>query len=124
MTRHRVALACATVVVGALVWLRCGSLPADLLDLSGAQSIEIVDRSGELLYEARSDRDSRTAHIGADALPPTLVAARNIGLGAYRARAEQPEPPGLGRRVTARGAVAGCAAVAEGARTRLHNCPA
>jgi len=75
VTRHRVALACATVVVGALVWLRCGSLPADLLDLSRAQSIEIVDRSGELLYEARSDRDSRTAHIAADALPPTLVAA-------------------------------------------------
>ena len=75
MTRCRVALACATAVVAALVWLRCGSLPADLLDLSGAQSIEIVDRSGELLYEARSDRDSRTTHIGADALPRTLVAA-------------------------------------------------
>ena len=63
------------LLAAAVVWLRIGPLPAGLLDFTGAESTVIVDRTGEVLYEARADGGSRTALLRADALPPSLVAA-------------------------------------------------
>lgn len=59
----------------ALLSLRLGPLPDGLLDLRDAESTEIVDRNGEILYEARSDDGSRTSWLPADALPQPLVDA-------------------------------------------------
>jgi len=74
--RRRAAwLGSAACAAAMLVWLRIGPLPEGLLDFSGAESTIVTDRTGEVLYEARSDGGSRTALLRAGALPPTLVAA-------------------------------------------------
>ena len=57
------------------LWLRIAPLPDGLLEFGNAESTVIVDRNGEVLYEARADGGSRTRLLRADALPPTLVAA-------------------------------------------------
>src|SRR4051812_34253637 len=56
-------------------WVRLGPLPVGLLDLADAQSIEIVDRNGELLYEARAGDGSKAAWLDEDHLPQPLVDA-------------------------------------------------
>src|SRR5262249_18498621 len=45
------------------------------LDLRLAESTEVVDRNGELLYEARAGDGSRTSWLAADRLPQALVDA-------------------------------------------------
>jgi penicillin-binding protein 1C len=58
------------------VWVRLGPLPEGLLEESEAvRSTTVLDRNGEVLYEARSDLGTRETRLRADALPPTLVAA-------------------------------------------------
>ena len=56
-------------------WIRVGPLPDGLLDFRNAESTQIVDRNGEILYEARADDGSRTSWLAADRLPPSLVDA-------------------------------------------------
>lgn len=78
MTRRRLLWAVGVFVaalVGAIGYLRLGPLPAGLLDLSQAESTEIVDRRGELLYEARSADGGRTSWLTAAELPRPLVDA-------------------------------------------------
>ena len=65
----------AAVVVGAGIWLRCGPVPASLLEGVDAPSTVVVDRNGAILYEALSASGSRAARLDAAALPPVLVAA-------------------------------------------------
>jgi penicillin-binding protein 1C len=57
------------------VWIRCAPVPADLLGGAGAPSTVILDRHGQVLYEALGDGGSRVKPIDADHLPPVLVAA-------------------------------------------------
>lgn len=57
------------------VWLRCGPLPAGLLDDDRRPSTVVVDRGGEPLYEARSDRGLRSEALGAAAVPGALASA-------------------------------------------------
>jgi penicillin-binding protein 1C len=57
------------------VWLRCGPLPPALLDLSPHVSTQVVDRHGQPLYEALSDREGRSRATGAERLPENLVKA-------------------------------------------------
>jgi penicillin-binding protein 1C len=74
--RRRVWCLGAIAIAAAIgVWLRVGPLPAGPLDFSGAESTVVVDRAGEVLYEARSDGGSRTTLLRAEALPPIVVAA-------------------------------------------------
>lgn len=64
------------VLVTALgVWIRCGPLPQGFLDRQRHLSIEIVDRRGELLHEALSEREGRSRWIPAEHLPRTLLQA-------------------------------------------------
>ncbi len=63
-----VALAATTGVV----WLRCGSLPAGLLDERSSASTTVVDRHGEVLYETRSALGTRGERLAADAIPAAL----------------------------------------------------
>ena len=62
-------------IASALAWLRLGPLPEELLDPRRHVSTEIVDRSGEPLYEVRSDQGGRQRAIAAAALPENLVRA-------------------------------------------------
>jgi hypothetical protein len=50
-------------------------LPAGLLELRQAESTEVVDRTGELLYEARNADGGRTSWLTPDQLPQPLVDA-------------------------------------------------
>ncbi|HEY6211390.1 MAG TPA: biosynthetic peptidoglycan transglycosylase, partial [Vicinamibacterales bacterium] len=63
----------ASLALGA--WLRLGPLPAGLLDLRDAESIALVDRNDELLYEARASDGSKSTWLDADHLPQPLVDA-------------------------------------------------
>ncbi len=66
------ALACVTLAA----WVRLGPLPEGLLDVATAvRSTTVVDRNGEVLYEARSDLGTREERLQPDRLPSTLVAA-------------------------------------------------
>jgi penicillin-binding protein 1C len=63
------------LVAAAGFWLRCGPLPAGLLDGVDTPSTVVVDRHGRVLYEALSADGSRIEPLAADALPVVLVDA-------------------------------------------------
>jgi penicillin-binding protein 1C len=73
--RARVVRAAAAALIAILAWIRLGPLPPGLLDLSGVESTIVVDRAGELLYEARSAEGGRAIRLSAETLPPFLVDA-------------------------------------------------
>jgi penicillin-binding protein 1C len=58
-----------------IFWIRLGPLPDGLLDLTGADSAVIVDRNGEILYEARGADGGRVIRLAAADLPSLLVDA-------------------------------------------------
>jgi penicillin-binding protein 1C len=68
----RVAL---LAVLACAVWLRCGPLPAGLLDAALLESTVVVDRHGVPLYEALSADGTRSARVTADAISPAVAAA-------------------------------------------------
>src|SRR5215471_12294620 len=59
----------------AAVWLRCGPLPAGLLDDDERPSTMVVDRLGERLSEVRSASGQRSQTISSGDLPRTLALA-------------------------------------------------
>jgi len=61
-------------LLSAVIWLRCGPLPAGLLDdaARASASTTIVDRHGEVLFEARSSAGMRGERIAAGAIPPLV----------------------------------------------------
>jgi penicillin-binding protein 1C len=63
------------VVAAAAVWIRCGPLPAGLLDRADTPSTVVLDRYGERLYEARSPEGLRADPIDASRIPPVVAAA-------------------------------------------------
>ena len=77
--RPWVRRALAGAVIGLIAggaWVRLGPLPDGLLDEAAAvRSTTVLDRNGEVLYEARSDLGTRDSRLDANRLPPTLVAA-------------------------------------------------
>lgn len=72
---RRLVAGVAVVAVLIATWVRLGPLPAGFLELGNAESTEVLDRNGELLYEARSGDGARTAWLSADRLPRALVDA-------------------------------------------------
>jgi penicillin-binding protein 1C len=75
-TSERTRVAASALVAAAFIcWLRAGPLPDGLLDLRQAESTTIVDRHGDVLYEARAADGSRAEWLGADRLPAALVDA-------------------------------------------------
>ena len=54
------------------VWLRCGPIPALLLTSVDPGSLVIVDRRGEVLYEARSSAGTRGSVMRPEDVPPAL----------------------------------------------------
>jgi penicillin-binding protein 1C len=65
----------SVVSIALLVWLRCGPIPAGLLEDARGRSTEVVDRHGVILYEQRSANGTRTTMLDAGTLPETLVNA-------------------------------------------------
>jgi penicillin-binding protein 1C len=63
-----------TLALGA-IWLRCGPLPAGLLDTASAQSTVVVDRHGTPLYEAIAGGGVRSLHLDAGSIPELAAAA-------------------------------------------------
>src|SRR2546423_3506761 len=62
-------------LAGALGWLRCGPIPPALFEGAEAPSTIVVDRHGDVLYEALSADGERLERIDPARLPPALVAA-------------------------------------------------
>ncbi len=75
LTRRRKAAAFAAGVFALLAWLRCGPVPAQLLDDRRAASTVVLDRQGRPLYEALSVDGTRGETLDADDLPAAIVAA-------------------------------------------------
>lgn len=74
-TLRRSLVVTSVVAVTSALWLRCGPLPAGLLDGVDTPSTVVVDRKGRVLYEALSADGSRVKPLDANALPAMLVAA-------------------------------------------------
>jgi penicillin-binding protein 1C len=73
--RWRLASIAALAVAAGASWLRAGALPVDLLTPDQRESTTVLDRSGEVLYEARAGDGNRAEWLSADRLPPVLVDA-------------------------------------------------
>jgi penicillin-binding protein 1C len=75
----RAALVLVVVLLGGALYVRLGPVPGAVLSLDDAQpSVQVYDRHGEPLYEARSERGTRGASLRTlppDRLPPVVVAA-------------------------------------------------
>jgi penicillin-binding protein 1C len=69
------ALTAAAVFLVAAAWLRLTPLPSNLLTAVGDGSTMVVDRHGEVLYEARSSAGTRGAALSAAEVPPVLAEA-------------------------------------------------
>ncbi len=72
LLRWGVPAACALALLG---WVRCGPLPEGFTDPAPHRSVRLLDRRGRLLYESLSERESRSAWLTPDALPPALAQA-------------------------------------------------
>ncbi len=74
--RVRLAIiACAVCSSLLAVWVRCGPIAPELLNLSESTSTVVVDRRGVPLYEALSGDGTRSVQLAAGALPRALAAA-------------------------------------------------
>ena len=65
----------AAGLLAVAVWVRCGSVPPDLLAGIDTPSTVVVDRHGRILYEALAADGTRIKPLDAAHLPPVLVAA-------------------------------------------------
>lgn len=72
---RRLLASALLAVLACAVWLRCGPLPAGLLDVALMESTVVVDRHGVPLYEALSGDGTRSTRVTADAIPPAVAAA-------------------------------------------------
>jgi penicillin-binding protein 1C len=76
MKKRRLVVATTlTALVVLAWWIRCGPLPAGLLDANERPSTIVVDRRGEVISEQRSSLGTRSERVDADALPHPLVEA-------------------------------------------------
>ena len=73
--RTLLLIASALAFLMGVVWIRCGPLPKGLLDVRNRQSTLVLDRRGEVLYEALSGTANRSEWMHANALPPWLTRA-------------------------------------------------
>ena len=73
--RRKILIGGTLVLAGALLWLRCGPLPAGLLDSPVAESTVVVDRRGVPLYEALSGDGTRALQLSAETIPGVVAAA-------------------------------------------------
>ena len=58
-----------------LAWIRFGPLPEGLIDPARHQSLTVVDRNGEVLYEPLASTGNRASWLAAAELPPHVIHA-------------------------------------------------
>jgi len=73
--RRKLSAAGGTIALAAVGWLRCGPVPAELLDNRRTASVVVLDRNDRPLYEALSADGSRSETLEASDLPPAIVDA-------------------------------------------------
>ena len=74
--RRSQLLGASTCLLVLVLYLRLGPLPDGLLDAERVEPSTIVlDRHGEVLYEARSSTGTRGARMAPDEIPPLVAAA-------------------------------------------------
>jgi penicillin-binding protein 1C len=73
--RRKILIGGGAALAAALLWLRCGPLPAGLLDSLVAESTVVVDRRGVPLYEALSGDGTRALQLSAETIPAVVAAA-------------------------------------------------
>lgn len=71
----RVYAVAMLVLTGVLVWVRCGQIDPKLLAGVNAPSTIVLDRHGNVLYEALTAAGARVKPIDAEHIPPMLEAA-------------------------------------------------
>jgi penicillin-binding protein 1C len=71
----RFLVAAAVALIAFAMWLRLGPIDERLLDPNRHQSLVILDRHGEVLYEPLAATGNRAAWLRADDLPPHVIAA-------------------------------------------------
>ena len=71
----RVFAASVALVVAAGLWLRCGPVPNELLDGVDTPSTVVLDRQGQVLYEALGRDGTRIQKIEAASMPPLIASA-------------------------------------------------
>ena len=62
-------------LLSVLLWIRLGPIDPTLLDATAHQSLTVVDRNGEVLYEPLAKSGSRAEWLTAEQLPPAVVQA-------------------------------------------------
>ena len=71
----RTGAAAAAVAAALAAWARLGPLPPGLLETAQGVSTIVVDRNGEVLYEARTGAGERRGRLDARRMPGVIVAA-------------------------------------------------
>ena len=73
--KRRAAAGLFLAAAGCTIWLRCGPLPAGLLESAVSESTVVVDRNGVQLYEALSGDGTRSVQLTAETIPEAVAAA-------------------------------------------------
>jgi penicillin-binding protein 1C len=68
-------IASAAVLIALAMWLRLGPIDESLLDPRRHQSLVVLDRHGEVLYEPLASTGTRAAWLSADDIPERVAAA-------------------------------------------------
>ncbi|HYR27522.1 MAG TPA: biosynthetic peptidoglycan transglycosylase, partial [Thermoanaerobaculia bacterium] len=61
--------------IGLAAWIRCGPIDESLLDAAKHQSLTVLDRNGEVLYEPLAATGNRAEWLNAENLPEKIVSA-------------------------------------------------
>jgi penicillin-binding protein 1C len=85
VSRRAIVSAALAVAVAGGAWLRCGPLPAGLLEHAETESTLVVDRHGVPLYEALTGDGSRSVRLDAGSTPD-IVAAATVAAEDHRFR--------------------------------------
>ncbi len=71
----RIALGVLIAFVAFAAWLRLGPIDESLLAMDRHQSLTVLDRNGEVLYEPLASTGNRAEWLTADNLPPRVIDA-------------------------------------------------
>lgn len=73
--RRRLAVGVLAFAVAGMAWIRLGPVDQSLLERGRHESLTVLDRNGEVLYEPLASSGSRGEWLTAEHLPEVLIAA-------------------------------------------------
>lgn len=71
----RFLIGAAIVLIGLLAWVRLGPIDESLLDAGKHQSLTVLDRNGEVLYEPLASTGNRAVWLTPDEIPQRVIDA-------------------------------------------------